>query len=423
MKTRFLALLVCAAGFLSAHATEFVVGLSPFLDKGVKDDVYRRIVGMVLEDLPLKSSLSVYDAYYLTNVMRLEVPDSRAFQSGKTRANQFKDPIFKLRSFLATDHPRPTAPKLNWDQAVRLPQLMDFVRENLAGPRTLIVLGSPLYMDVKEPGFSMAEGFFPSDSHLLASREDSVYGRKTGGASAEGVIVHFGYFGDPWISALHQEKIARFWNLYLKEQGARLGAFTSDLATVFAAAKSGATPERGDEIDRSQTKPEMLRITRDQAVADWITRELPTARPRPPSKTFGPMKIGIRWKGDIDLDLYASASRDTERLYFEHTRTPEGYYFKDHRHSPEREYEFVEFETPVDAWRVQASINFYAGDVPVGADGEVRIEFEGKIYSGKFGLTASHGNKGREGSTQRDFWTRIDVPAVLGLNEQQVRAR
>ena len=36
----------------------------------------------------------------------------------------------------------------------------------------------------------------------------------------------------------------------------------------------------------------------------WITRELP-ANHRPPSPTtmIGPMKIGIRWQGDLDLDL------------------------------------------------------------------------------------------------------------------------
>ena len=131
------------------------------------------------------------------------------------------------------------------------------------------------------------------------------------------------------------------------------------------------------------------------------------------------MKIGIRWKGDIDLDLYAAANRDAETLFFEHTRAAEGYYFKDHRSSPDREYEFIEFESPVDVYRVQADVNYYKGDLPDGPGGEVRIEFEGRIYSGHFSIEAAHGNKGRAGSSQARYWAHIDVPAILGLHGDQ----
>ena len=126
------------------------------------------------------------------------------------------------------------------------------------------------------------------------------------------------------------------------------------------------------------------------------------------------MKIGIRWTGDIDLDLYAASRPGAETLFFEHSRSPEGYYFKDHRSSPEREYEFIEFESPVDARRVNARINFFAGSRDRGPVGEVRIEFEGRIYAAPFALTAQHGNQGREGRGQTPYWFDIDVPSILG---------
>jgi hypothetical protein len=415
----FLCASLQAAVPASAETSRYVIGLTPFLENSVKDDVFRRIVGMILEDLPQKSSLAIYDAYNLTNITRLEIPDLRAFQSGKTRANQFKDQIFHLKQFMAITHERPTAARLNFDRAIRFPQFMDFVGENLGttDPVTVLVIGSPLYVDHKEPGFSMVDGYFPSDGHLLASREQSLFGAKSRGDALKEVIVHFGYIGDPWVSAIHREKIARFWTLYLQQQGARLATFCGDLATLFDAAKKNSIARTtGMAIDPSQTKVEMLRITRDVGAADWITRDtLSGARPAPPTNNIGPMKIGIRWKGDIDLDLYASASHDAETLFFEHTRAPEGYYFKDHRSSPEREYEFIEFESPVDIYRVVADINFYKGDVSNGPGGEVRIEFEGKIYSAQFSITATHGNKGRAGSSQTRYWAHIDVPAVLGL--------
>ena len=66
----------------SVATSRYAIGLTPFLEKSAKDDVYRRIVGMILEDIPLKSSLTIYDAYNLTTITRIEVPDARVFQSG-----------------------------------------------------------------------------------------------------------------------------------------------------------------------------------------------------------------------------------------------------------------------------------------------------------------------------------------------------
>lgn len=418
MKT--LLLLLCCA-FTTFANQHYVIGLTPYLEKSAKDDVYRRIVGMILEDMPQKSSLGIYDAYHLTNITHLEIPDVRAFQSGKTRANQFKEQILRVKQFLAQEHPHPSAARLNFNSAIRLPQFLDFLGENLnAEPTTAIIIGSPLYMDHKEPGFSMVDGYFPSDGHLLANRDQTVYGKPPREGALKNITLHLGYFGDPWVSAIHEEKISRFWNLYLHEQGGRLATFCGDLATLFSAVLKGA-PERelAFSLDRSRTKVEMLRITRDLGASDWITRDvLSNPRPAPPTKTVGPMKIGIRWKGEIDLDLYASAGPGSERLYFENTRVTEGYYFKDHRSSPDREYEFIEFEAPVDLHRVQANINFYKGHAPEGVKGEVRIEFDGRVYSSKFHIPAERGNKGREGGSQGEFWAHIDIPATLGLRDR-----
>src|SRR3954465_15060856 len=79
----------------SPQPARYVIGLSPFLENSVKDDVYRRIVGFLLEDAPLNSSLWIYDAGNVRTITQIDVPDVRAFRSGKTRANQFKDQILK----------------------------------------------------------------------------------------------------------------------------------------------------------------------------------------------------------------------------------------------------------------------------------------------------------------------------------------
>ena len=423
-----LALLLAGAGCQPAapanqsRHVRYIVGISPFLDERANDEVFRHLVRLLLEDMPLNSSLWLYDAYHVRTITQIEIPNVRAFESDRTRANQFAGPIQQLKSFLASPKERPKVADLDFARAVRFPQFMDFVAENLNttnGSVVTIVLGSPLYLDEKEPAFSMVEGYFPSDGHLLATREKSVFGLKDAGNHLPEVGVHWGYFGDPWTNDLHRQKVGRFWNLFLNSQGARLETFTDDLPTVFNAVRgrTEADGSRGnnDQIDPAQTKIEMLRISRDVGVADWITRDLPADhRPPPPTNFVGPMKIGIRWQGDIDLDLYARPSRNAETLFFQHTRSPAGFYFKDHRSSPDREHEFIEFTAPVDVRQVEVHVNYYEGRMDQPA-GEVRIEFQGRIYSGDFALAAERGNKGRGGDEQRKFWTRISLAQVLGL--------
>jgi hypothetical protein len=411
----------------SPHPVHYVIGLSPFLEDHTKDPLFRELIGFVLEELPLQSSLWICDAFHLRTITRIEVPNLGAFRSAKTRANQFREPIRKLKSFLAEKHPQPEAAGLTFDQAIRFPQFLDFVSDHLGGSAqdaVVMVLGSPLYLDAKEPGFSMVHGYYPSDGHLRASRDQSVFGLETRGDALRGVVVHYGWFGDPWVSEAHQQRIDRFWTLYLRGQGGELATFCGDLPTVFSAwaARAPASEARQQRhpLAPEDTRIEMLRLTREVGATDWITREvLPRVQHAPPTSTVGVMKIGIRWQGDIDLDLYAQPHRQAEPLFFEHVRSPEGYYFKDHRSSPDREYEFIEFESPVDVWKVDARINFYEGRAPGGPSGEVRIEFEGKIFTGAFQLEADQGNRGRSGRDQHRFWSAIDIPAILKLRSAE----
>jgi hypothetical protein len=437
--TRVLSSVLCLAfclGFIARAANAdtvsdktggvFVVGLSPFLDSAVKDAVYRGLVRLIVEDLPLNARLEVYDAFNLKSITRVSIPDSKVFNSPKTRANQFALSIGEIRQFLAKENAKPTAPKLGFDGAIRLPQFCDFLVQEAPSHEgailPLLLIGSPLYQDAREPDFSMVDGYFPSDGHFRASREQSVFGFNPGGASSQGLQAYWAYFGDPWASDLHREKVTRFWALYLERRGGRLASFSADLATALAAFSSKApglsAASNGWVADSLQTRPEMLRVSRNVEWVDWLAGDgLPESTPPPPSQTVGPLKIGIRWKQNIDLDLYAAPRRDAETLFFQHPRSPEGYYFKDHRSSPGREYEFIEFESPVDVRNVRAFVNFYGGSCPGGPRGEVRLEFLNRIYSGTFAIASPNGNQGRSGPAQADFWTQIPIQEILRIND------
>src|SRR5207249_3120731 len=101
---------------------QFIIGISPFLDKSVKDEVYRGIVRLVVEDLPLNSSVAIYDAFELKTITRFSLLDARAFSSPKTRANQFAPSIRDLKLFLAEEQHKTTNSHSGFESAIRLPQ-------------------------------------------------------------------------------------------------------------------------------------------------------------------------------------------------------------------------------------------------------------------------------------------------------------
>ncbi|MBN9688748.1 MAG: hypothetical protein J0M24_00795 [Verrucomicrobia bacterium] len=419
------ALPAATLGVTNRPTERYVVGLSPFLDPARKDDIFRQVVGFLLEGIPLGSSVGFYDAYHLRTIATLTVPEVAAFRSAKTRANQFRTQIGQVRQFLAVDPPRPATNGWTFEGAIRVPQFLDFVSAHLRSPDvpiTVILLGNPLHLDPKEPGFSMVDGYFPSDGHLSVGRDRSVYGTLDRRDALSSVTVHWGYLNDPWVSDVHQEKVHRFWTLFVESQEGRLASLCGDLPTLFSGAR-GILPAEGEsprwERSAKPGKLEMLRLTRDVGLTDWISQDTITREGRtPPTVRVGSMKIGIRWQGNLDLDLYARPRRGAEPLFFDHVRSPDGYYFKDHRSSPEREFEFIEFESDVSVDAVEAQVNYYAGSSETPPEGEVRIEFAGRIYSGRFSLGAREGNQGRTGGGQSRYWTTLDIPEVLGLSSR-----
>jgi hypothetical protein len=73
--------------------------------------------------------------------------------------------------------------------------------------------------------------------------------------------VDWAYFGEPWLSDLHREKVTRFWALYLERRDGRLASFSSDLATAMSAFASGtpgaSAASNGWVADARQKRPEM----------------------------------------------------------------------------------------------------------------------------------------------------------------------
>lgn len=409
------------AGTQAASASPHViVGLSPFLDPDTRNTAFRRLVQLLAEDLPARSQLTLVDAHHLQTLAHVEIPEHRAFQSPRTRLNQFSGAIQATRQFLAASRP-PTEPGA--DGPLHLPRFLDFVASDLrrsgASSTRILILGSPLHHDLREPSFSMTDGHFPSDGHLVASAERSPFSLQNRAGRLAGTTVHLVHAGAPWANELHRQKVTRFWTLFLRGQGARLSSLSSDLPSAFRNLLSPVPTSLPvlPEPDPADTRVAMLRLTREAPSSDWISRDA-VDRPAagPPVRTRGPLRIGIRWGLPVDLDLYARAHPNAPRLYFEQPDAPGARYLRDHREASDREFEFVEFTEPVDLREVRAEVNLHDGEAPpTGVDGEVRIEFEDRIHTGRFHIAAARGNRGREGAEQAPYWTTLDIPTLMGL--------
>lgn len=402
---------------------KIIVGISPFLPASDKEEVFQQLMSLVLDEMPLNASLIVYDAFHIQTISTFDIPERKAFRSTRTRLNQFKRSIQSLRTFLQSSPPEIEASEMTHMAAIRFPQWSDFIGKNQIQENLdtrLVVLGNPLYLDDREPEYSMREDYFPSDGHLNLTTQESVYGTNGKEHQLNNVPIHWGFVQAPWINPAHEEAVSRFWKLYTQNQGGRLETFCLDLPTVFERLMDQSIPAETSEdlpIKPLHTRVEMIRIQRMIGSTDWITSNLTkNSSFQPPTMLEGPIKVGIRWHGAMDLDLYARSAPEADTLFFENTECPEGIYFKDHRQSPDREFEFIEYHKPIQLNRIKVWVNFFEGRLESPPEFEARIEFDRQIYSKILTIPSRTGNQGQTGPDHRDNWVEIDLVELMGLN-------
>jgi len=56
---------------------------------------------------------------------------------------------------------------------------------------------------------------YPSDAHLTAEQRESVFGTALKKRTLNGVTVHYAYLRAAFLNDFHQERITRFWSLFI----------------------------------------------------------------------------------------------------------------------------------------------------------------------------------------------------------------
>ncbi len=413
----------CVAGGQDPAATlatspDLIIGVSPFMPASDRPEVERAIARLILEKATVGSRITVYDAYHLKQITDVEIPASRAYDQLKIRSKHVGRNLLQIKRFF-DGQPASSAR----DGRIKFPQFLDFVatsREQGARP-IVVLLGRPLYLEKDEEGFAMEEGLVPTDDHLCVDQRRSVYGVTNKSGQLQGVRVHFGALGGPWVSSFQEERVRRFWGLFIERQGGQLISFYAALPKIVERTyQEELQAMLQDELAcGTPPKPAMF-VPQRSAERSPAPPVNVAAGPRPdlPANSRGRLKVGVRWTCPVcDLDLYSRPAGGAAEVSYAHPKTREGVYFKDFRTSPKpaSSFEWIEYSEPVDLDQVEASVNFYHGKSAGGVQGEVQVHFDGFAYQGEFEIPATEGNLGKDKDQRATSraWTVLDLDAVV----------
>jgi hypothetical protein len=318
-----------------------------------------------LVDASPGDQIIVYDALNLQPAAVLRVPENKIYE-GNTRARlvRMQNDIASLRDFLSKERPHP--PEMA--AVIDFPRFLEIATAQLRRadePLRVVVIASPFYANATEPAYNMEEAY-PSDAHINADQHDSVYGTALKKNALNGVTVHYAYLRQCFVNSFHQERIMRFWSLFVQEnQHGILATFAPDPSLAFQRARDNIQePVVQAEIDPNNTKIEMQRVT-PRAIPVWfgptnfiqnaivsnlvLRSSSEVSTPAPPTNRVLPqttsavsaapasgfpvapktniLGIGLMWGANADIDLHVIPNKSARELYYGYTQSKEGKYF------------------------------------------------------------------------------------------------
>jgi hypothetical protein len=374
--------------------------------------------------------LLVYAAQPVTQIALIARPTDLTLNSARIKATlaaQFKP----VRDYLAAAKGAESQPVGN----LMIPAVIDEIGRNLLPGlpernADIVFIGSLIYADPRDGRTAMTDRYVPSDGTLRASRAEWIFSTVGAEERLSGVTVHVcaPKAATEFDSDAHEERVKRFWSLYVTAQGGRVGTYSHDLATCFRRFDAGETSGQTVYQPSRDAKPEMLRVPARVPAAlpasfenpgqYFLRDDVPLSR-TPPAKSKGIAWVGIKWRAACDIDLYARGDPSSPWLYFGNARSAEGYFNKDIRSGgDEAQLEFVEFTDAIELGKAEAAINLYACDAAAPPEGTVRIWFAGKVYEAPFKLTVKSGNRGAM-PIGSPYWLRVDVGKAVGLKRNE----
>lgn len=416
--------LLAATLSLSATAVvakDYAIVLSPNVDKAQAATQFKQSISFLTSLKPGDVAM-VINGDTVATLGHFTVPQDAGYGSPKALLRYNGAVIGQMARFAKAAEVSPARVK----GSVNLPAAVRHIATNKRGYKIdVVVLGSVLYDAPAQPQFSMKGGIIPGDGHLKHGLGDTPYG-VSAPELLKGLRVHMGY-DDILPTSQHKHYIERFWSLYMQAQGAQLVSFTSDIPTLFERARfNSTTPQNSYKVEATD-KLEMIRLAPPAVEQKSIYHRAISgaALSAQQVRKASNVQIGIAWQClGCDLDLYARAQPGAQVLWFGHTKSDLGVFFKDYQVSPttEQGYETIAFSTPIDLRALQIFVNFYKGDAPQGVNGEVRISVDGRTYAKPFHISAQ-GGAGLKAVLPAIQSGSIGTPALIAINPLDVVKR
>jgi hypothetical protein len=442
------------------------IGLSPFLRDRDRTRLQTQLTEFTLK-APRGCRITFHDAWNLETIVEIEVPFPR-FDSPAVRIRQLAPQLsILLKWFDQLKNQRPDEARKG-TAAILAPEFLEQItRHPLPRPAAIVLIGNPLRLDLREPAFTMQPDLYPSDAHLVASPDASVFSTIGKEHRLAGVAVHWIYPSESiWANELHAQRVRRFWTLFVSRQGGYLCDFTADFTSAFQTISDPHPNAVGSfEIDPHDDKltmrsaapreiprwmphvpvaapatnvirtPSHVTVTTRPAVTNRTAAGQPSPTPAtatnavifptPAYSAIGPVRsgpdnrlvglaVGLMWHANADIDLYLRPSPTSAELCFFRIQSPEGRYVHDFRHANSRaDYEWIELWDNANPNQVEAWVNYFAGSGRV--SGTVCVYYQGRTHLGSFSLAATQGNHGGDPGHRASspYWVKLDLSAIL----------
>jgi hypothetical protein len=378
--------------------------------------------------LGLDDQLIVYDGRSLGQVATLAIPKNDPKAANPAwRKRKLAEQFAPIRRHIQAMPASPPDGELA--ENVRIPDVLNEIGRNLIPSlpdkkAAVLVIGSALYFDRRDGRWSMTERYYPSDGHLKSPPSETPFGVAGMETRLAGATVHYCWPGGEFATSDHEEDVRRWWSLWTLTQGARVGTFSFDPAACFKRLRTNESSGQASYQASPDAKREMLRshapisaiLPASQAQpGEYFLHDHVSISRTPPSTTKGIAWVGIKWTAPVDLDIYSRSDSTKPWLFFANVQTADGRFNKDHRSATgDKQFEFIEYVTPIDLTRAEVFINFYAGQLTAPPEGLLRVWFDGRTYEAPFKIAATQGNRGAPPMTG-PAWVRIDLRRVVGL--------
>lgn len=443
-----------AASTTISSTDNVIVVISPHQDSKVIQTQFMALTSAFYK-MKHGDTLTVLNGEDMSTLAALKNPEQEAFISAKSRKNAnrkaisaFNKNIKKLTSKKRTG-------------SINLPRVLDEIaryhtHQQKSGNRKFLLIGSPIFD--AHPAYDMRGQRIPSNSHILASSEQSIFGTKTKEEQLDKLGFHW-WLTQPLTPYTYAQKLQNFYHLYLHHQGAGLMSFTHDKDTIFRLFLSDAAPltppKKISDSTLKSNKLEMLVVRDYQAVYQLyegaVSTELPSKHAWQSPQL---LKVGIQWQAiqgnstTIDLDIYTQTPSG-KVLFFGRTSTAQGSFYKVERTGStidNTQYETIEFHQPIDVSTLVIGINVYHANTEINTKkntkastnisakdntemgdirGVLRLQLANNLYAKPFQFKGSTGDLGNDITTVLKekggntlYSKRFSVMDIVGLTKK-----